>query len=130
MMQSPSLEPAQQLPCILDYRARSNPNGIFAKIPRSATSYGLGYRAVTNAELSAAVNRVSWLMKDALAETAAFPTIAYLGPWDLRYTIVFLAGIKVGYTVCLSRTITSNLCLQNLSTYFGDHLDISAVAQE
>ncbi len=94
-MSSPVL---QTLPAILEQRATTEPDGVFAKVPIS-TTYAEGFRSVTYLELLSAVNRVAWLLEEQFGKSQNFPTIAYLGPGDLRYSIVVLAGIKSGYKV-------------------------------
>jgi len=87
----------QLLPTLLENRANVEPNGIFAKIPLSTTTYAQGFRSVTNAELCNAINRVAWLIDGQFGKGHNFPTLAYLGPSDLRYSIVVVAAIKAGY---------------------------------
>lgn len=89
----------QLLPVILENRAREDPHGIWAKFPISPNSYSEGFRSVTRQEMMNAVNRVAWILERDLGRSQTFETIAYIGPNDLRCTIVVLAGIKVGYKV-------------------------------
>jgi hypothetical protein len=87
------------LPLVLEKRARSSPNGPWAKFPISDQTYASGLRTATNLEVSNAVNQVAWLLEKSLGRSDKFETIAYIGPFDLRYFIVVIAGIKVGYKV-------------------------------
>ena len=89
----------QLLPSILDHRAQSSPGGIWAKYPASDTTYKSGFKTATNNQVANAVNIVAWKLKDLVGDTQGFPTIAYLGPNDLRYYVVMLAAIKVGCKV-------------------------------
>ena len=89
----------QLLPVILDNRAKSDPDGVWAKFPISPTSYAQGFRSVTHFEVARAVDKVAWILEETLGRSKTFETIAYLGPNDLRCTIVVLAGVKVGYKV-------------------------------
>jgi hypothetical protein len=96
----PALPPSdsnQLLPTILDNRARTNPHGIWAKFPVSPTTYGSGFRSATHLEVANAINKVAWLLDEHFGKGKDFETLAYLGPNDLRYTIVVVAGIKAGY---------------------------------
>lgn len=89
------------LPSILDDRAWTCPEGEWAQFPASETTYEAGFRLVTNREAADAVNRVAWTLEEELGRSSKFETIAYIGPTDLRYYIVVLAAIKVGYKVGL-----------------------------
>jgi hypothetical protein len=96
----PALPPSdsnQLLPTILDNRAKTNPHGIWAKFPVSPTTYGSGFRSATHLEVANAINKVAWLLDEHFGKGKDFETLAYLGPNDLRYTIVVVAGIKAGY---------------------------------
>ncbi|KAF2491843.1 putative NRPS-like enzyme [Lophium mytilinum] len=85
------------IPNVIDLRAQRNPQDIFAKVPTSTTSYGSGFRSVTIVELSNAINRVAWLLQEHLGKGQDHEALAYIGPTDLRYSIVVIAAIKVGY---------------------------------
>jgi hypothetical protein len=89
----------QLLPHIFDERARIKPDSIFAKTPASLTRYGDGFRSVTFLEIATAINRVAWLIDSQYGKGENFPTITYIGPSDLRYSIMVVAAIKVGYKV-------------------------------
>ena len=89
----------QLLPVILDNRAKFDPKGVWAKYPISSTSYAQGFRSATHLEVAQAVDKVAWILEESLGRSQNFETIAYLGPNDLRSTIIVLAGIKAGYKV-------------------------------
>ncbi|MCJ1280743.1 hypothetical protein MMC26_000060 [Xylographa opegraphella] len=48
-------------------------------------------------ELANAVNRCAYWVEQKLGASSVFETLAYMGPSDLRYAIVFLAAVKCGY---------------------------------
>lgn len=54
-----------------------------------------------------AVNCIAHLLNDKLGESQSFETLAYIGPNDLRYHIVLMAAMKMGYKV-LIETYTLN----------------------
>lgn len=89
----------QLLPLILDRRAASDPNRVWAKFPVSPASYEQGFRAATYGQMRNAVNRMAWMLEETIGTSTQFDTLAYLGPGDLRYHIVLLAAIKTGYKV-------------------------------
>ncbi|KAL4862619.1 hypothetical protein BDV12DRAFT_40068 [Aspergillus spectabilis] len=94
-------EEPQLLPSILDHRAASQPDRVWAKFPASPTSYAQGFRSATYRQICNAVNRLAWIFVDTIGTSTAFDTLAYLGPWDLRYHIALLAAIKTGYKAFL-----------------------------
>jgi thioester reductase-like protein/acyl-CoA synthetase (AMP-forming)/AMP-acid ligase II len=85
---------------LVESRATTGPQAIFAKVPRD-NAYANGYRVVTNLALVTAVDHVAALITSKFGPSVDFQRIAYLGLHDLRYTIVLLAGIKSGYTMFL-----------------------------
>ncbi|KAF7133671.1 hypothetical protein CNMCM5793_004969 [Aspergillus hiratsukae] len=91
----------QLLPAVLEIRARSNPHGAWAKFPASDHTYTSGVRTATNLEVLNAVNKLAWLLEESLGRSSEFETLAYIGPFDLRYFIILLAAIKVGYKIFL-----------------------------
>ncbi|MCJ1242991.1 hypothetical protein MMC30_000187 [Trapelia coarctata] len=88
------------LPVLLDDLARNAPSRIYASIPTSQ-SYSTGLRDVSMAAFARAVDRVSWWMEEQLGSAVDFPTIAYLGPTDIRYSILVIAAIKTQYKIML-----------------------------
>lgn len=85
---------------LVESRAATQPQAIFAKVPRD-NAYANGYQVVTNSALMRAVDHIVGLIESTFGPSVDFQRIAYLGLHDLRYTIVLLAGIKLGYTMFL-----------------------------
>lgn len=93
------------LPDVIQERARSDPGRVWANCPVqddnqagvAVNQYQLIYRKVTYREFSSAIDSVAQILKKSLGK--AFDTLAYLGPTDLRYSIVVVAAIKAGYKV-------------------------------
>jgi acyl-coenzyme A synthetase/AMP-(fatty) acid ligase len=85
---------------MLDRRAEADPDRVWARHP-VGTSYTKGFQAATYGQMRTAVNRVARLLKDKLGESQSFETLAYVGPNDLRYHIVLVAVIKLGYKVLM-----------------------------
>ena len=86
------------LPQVVDELARSCPERIYASIPLSSDPLH-GFQDVTILELAQAVSRFAWLLDEKLGKSTTFETLAYVGPSDLRYVVVFLAAVKCGYRV-------------------------------
>lgn len=83
---------------LIEDRAATQPQAVFAKVPRD-NAYANGYRLVTNEALLTAVDHVAVLITSKFGPSTNFQRAAYLGLHDLRYTILLLAGIKTGYTM-------------------------------
>lgn len=88
------------LPVAIDERAMRNPAGPFAQFPLSNT-YSAGFGTATNAQVANAINHVTGLLVESFGKSNNFETIAYIGPGDLRYSIIVVAAIKAGYKTFL-----------------------------
>lgn len=91
------------LPQVVDDRARWQPERIWASIARSTASDG--FLDITIKELAQAVNFMSWWLEARIGRSATnqIEAISYIGAPDVRYGVMFLAAIKCGYKVGLSR---------------------------
>lgn len=58
-----------------------------------------GLRDVSFQSCAHAVNKACWWLKRTLGTSVTFDTVAYIGPNDLRYLILFSAAVKCGYKV-------------------------------
>ncbi|RAH59063.1 NRPS-like enzyme [Aspergillus piperis CBS 112811] len=86
------------LPGILDHYAHLRPDAVFAEYPLSQSSYSQGYRKITYHDLANAVNGVArWLIQN-LEMGNGSTKLAYIGPNDMRYSVLTLASIKAGYS--------------------------------
>ena len=86
---------------ILANLASQHPNDTWAKVPKSTTTYEAGYRCISYSQLQHAVDILAHHIVDALGPGQAFPTLAYFGLWDPRFTMLILAAHKAGYKVSL-----------------------------
>ncbi|KAK5991668.1 Non-canonical non-ribosomal peptide synthetase FUB8-like protein [Cladobotryum mycophilum] len=84
------------LPQILDRLAQTEPSRVYASLPISVNDLSDGYQDVTVAKLASIVNRMSWWLKSILG-VGSLSTIAYIGPADIRYAVMFLTAVKCGY---------------------------------
>ena len=82
---------------VLEDTAASYPDRPFAFAPRS-TDLSKGWEPISYKQLSNAVNFVAHIIGATVkAESKdTFPTLGYMGPNDIRYTIICLAAIKAG----------------------------------
>ena len=86
------------LPQVVDQLSQSDPKRVYATFP-PASDLSRGFRDVTMLEIAQAVNKLAWWIEMNLGRSTVFETVAYIGPSDLRYAIVFLAAVKCGYKV-------------------------------
>lgn len=84
---------------IIDETAAAEPSRPYAYAPRSDKPED-GWAPITFRQVANAINHVARLVADTVKETSddaePFPTLAYMGPSDIRYGIVMLACIKAG----------------------------------
>ncbi|KAI1505652.1 acetyl-CoA synthetase-like protein [Biscogniauxia marginata] len=88
------------LPLVLDELAESNPNRLFAAIPKTANVTD-GFRDITVADLAHCVNFMAQWIEDRFSRSDNFETISYIGISDLRGPILFQAAVKCGYKLLL-----------------------------
>ncbi|KAI8633183.1 hypothetical protein F5Y19DRAFT_490382 [Xylariaceae sp. FL1651] len=86
------------LPQVVDYCARACPDKIYASIPNSNHDLSHGFRDISMAHLSRMVDQLSWWLEEVLG-MGGLDAIGYIGPSDIRYTVVFLAAVKCEYKV-------------------------------
>ena len=88
------------LPTIIDNRAHVNPERLYcAFVEPKHASIEEGLRKVTYGQFANAVNRCAWWLEKELGKSQNFETLAYVGPSDIRYSIVTLAAVKTGHKV-------------------------------
>lgn len=103
-----SLKPGKQLlNHMVDDLARLTPSAVWVEMPISTTSYEHGFRKITYRMLANAVNGVAWWMRRTLGPGHDFETLAYFGPWDIRYVLLLLGAVKAGYKVSIRLELSS-----------------------
>ncbi|KAL1863038.1 putative NRPS-like protein biosynthetic cluster [Diaporthe australafricana] len=87
------------LPTLIDEVSIQDPNRECFQIPRSSEPSD-GWRILTWKDMANAVNRCAHRIVELCGtpEKDSFPTIAYLGPNDVRYIVLMIAAVKAGYT--------------------------------
>lgn len=102
------------LPNVIDELASTDPERVIYSYTRTKNPAD-GFRDVTVKALSRAIDRCAWHITEQLGPPKeAFPTIAYMGPQDVVYTILIMASVKAGYKVLLTslrNTIEAHLHL-------------------
>ncbi|RKL01328.1 hypothetical protein BFJ68_g12417 [Fusarium oxysporum] len=86
------------IPCILDEMSRDEPDRVIYSIAKSA-DISKGFTEVTAREFANAVNKTAWWLESLVGKSESFQTIGYIGPHDIRYFLLNLACVKVGYQV-------------------------------
>lgn len=83
---------------IIDETAQSDPGKEWVSIPNSSDPKD-GWKKITYEQAANAVNRVAHKLTDTTGrpEPGEFPTVAYLGPNDVRYIVFALGAVKAGY---------------------------------
>ena len=85
---------------IIDNRAKSDPEALYAEVPKSPTSFDEGYTKISYRTFADAINGAAWWLQETLGcRSSDFETLAYVGPNDLRYNVFILAAVKAGYKV-------------------------------
>lgn len=85
---------------VVDEIASSEPSRPVLYLPRSGNAED-GWRALSFGEYANAINRCAhWIVQCAgHAKDGEYPTVAYIGPNDIRYLVVIAAAVKAGYKV-------------------------------
>ncbi|KAI1268957.1 hypothetical protein F5Y18DRAFT_414912 [Xylariaceae sp. FL1019] len=86
------------LPHVVDDLASKKPNKECFSIPRSSDPKD-GWRPITFSAYAAAIDHLSHSIIEQCGtpEPNTFPTLAYIGPNDARYVVLFIAAMKTGY---------------------------------
>jgi acyl-CoA synthetase (AMP-forming)/AMP-acid ligase II len=85
---------------VLDCKARLHPDKTFASVPKGS-DIDHGFRDVTFAEIHRSINATAHWLEDKFGKSTTFETLLYLGVHDLRFTLIFFAAQKCGYTVSI-----------------------------
>ena len=86
------------LPTLVDEIAAADPERILFSLCKGVRAED-GFDSITAGEFAKAVDTYSWKIEELLGKAQDCPTIAYMGPQDLRYLILCLACQKTGYKV-------------------------------
>ena len=87
------------LPHVIDYFAHHEPDRVFAAISQSE-SVANGFQDITMKAMANAVDHMAWWLSRSLKKKSdKRHTLAYIGPSDLRYTIILFAAIKCRWRV-------------------------------
>ncbi|KAJ5238518.1 hypothetical protein N7468_003137 [Penicillium chermesinum] len=84
---------------LIDEYAATEPSRTVISIPRSNSDPTQGWQDVSFRDFANAINRYAhWIVSTVgPAKEGEYPTIAYIGPSDVRYLVTMAATIKAGY---------------------------------
>lgn len=99
------------LPTLIDQIAEKDPERECLQAPRSSEPSD-GWKVITWKSMSNAVNRAAHRIVNLCGrpEPNTFPTIAYIGPNDVRYIVTMVACVKAGYKVSSWPRLQETLC--------------------
>ena len=99
------------IPQVIDERAKVNPQGSVWSVPKSS-NLADGFRDISYDQVARAINKVAWWIDEHIGKSTTFEKLAYIGPPDLRYSILTVAAQKTGHTVSrISRESKRAVCL-------------------
>lgn len=87
------------IPTVIDELALQEPERIIYEYLKGNKATD-GIVKVRMADYANAINRTAWWLESELGKCTTFEALGYIGPGDLRYFILAVAAIKVGYIVC------------------------------
>jgi acyl-CoA synthetase (AMP-forming)/AMP-acid ligase II len=99
--------PDELLPNTLFKLAAQYPDLTYSEYPRSK-DVADGFRKITYKEVANAVHAVAWWIEENVGKPAVddgSETLVYMGPGDLRYALLVLGSVMIGYKVCLILSI-------------------------
>lgn len=92
---------ARLLVNIVDQKAKQEASRPWLLIPRSSTDPKEGWKELTFKQAANAVNYVAHRLVKTHGKPppGKFPTVAYIGPNDVRYLLFMFGAVKAGYQV-------------------------------
>ncbi|KAL8732298.1 MAG: hypothetical protein Q9166_002870 [cf. Caloplaca sp. 2 TL-2023] len=90
------------IPSLIDEKAFAVPGQTYCYLPCTSTVVEDGFRAVSFKCLANAINTCAWWLETNIGTSHRLDTLAYLGPSDLRNTIIIVAAIKTGHKALLA----------------------------
>jgi acyl-coenzyme A synthetase/AMP-(fatty) acid ligase len=108
----------------LEEKVKWSPNQTYMRYPTQNWE-AEGYRTLTYGQYGDSINKLAYWLDDRLGKATENETVAYLGPSDLRYAVLWLAVVKTGRklmvpdgrgTILLA---TKSLCLRHRYPVFN-----------
>ncbi|KAK3492004.1 uncharacterized protein B0T23DRAFT_404154 [Neurospora hispaniola] len=100
---------------IIKERAHNEPNREWVSVPRSSDPKD-GWKILTYLDAYNGINRIAHKLTRVCGAAApgSFPTVAYIGPNDVRYLVFALGAVKAGYQALFISTRNSAEAQVNL----------------
>lgn len=100
---------------IIKERAHNEPNREWVSVPRSSDPKD-GWKILTYLDAYNGINRIAHKLTRVCGAAApgSFPTVAYIGPNDVRYIVFALGAVKAGYQALFISTRNSAEAQVNL----------------
>ncbi|KAH8881459.1 acetyl-CoA synthetase-like protein [Thozetella sp. PMI_491] len=86
------------LPIVVEKAAKTNPDRVVYSFPITDNPAD-GFHDISNKRYANGVDRTAWWIESNFGKPAprSFPSIGYIGPNDIRYPMLAIAAVKVGY---------------------------------
>ncbi|KAL8643143.1 MAG: hypothetical protein Q9226_008429 [Calogaya cf. arnoldii] len=81
---------------LIDYVAQTSPDRCFCLVPAADLAKN-GFEEVSYGQMANAINRVAWWLREHFDRPVGTESLGYIGPPDLRYTLLTLAAQKAGF---------------------------------
>lgn len=95
----------------IDHYALHEPGKTYMSVTRQTEAMHFHVRDVTYQEFARAINQACWWLDRALGDGhETFEAFTYFGPPDLRWTILFVAGIKTRRQVSIGHLTLRTCC--------------------
>ncbi|KAI4718333.1 acetyl-CoA synthetase-like protein [Aureobasidium sp. EXF-10727] len=101
------------LPNFIDEIAAEKPDLTFVEIPKS-TDMSDGLYRISFRDLAGSIDKCAWWIHSQLGTGHGFPTLAYIGPHDLRYLFLVFGACKAGYKMLFASPRNSTAALLDL----------------
>ncbi|KAL4885875.1 hypothetical protein BJY04DRAFT_230133 [Aspergillus karnatakaensis] len=89
------------LPAVINDLAQREPETLWAQYPSSSTTFNDGFKGITYAQFTNAVNACAHFITKALGRASTGEPLAWLAPNDPRCSIMIIAAMKAGFKLFL-----------------------------
>jgi acyl-CoA synthetase (AMP-forming)/AMP-acid ligase II len=98
------------LPVVIDEAARDTPSRAWASVPVDDADLSKGFEDITYEAFANAINKLAWFIQSSMGgqPSVSFETLAYLGAFDVRYSMMQVAACKTGHKVLFSSHLNSS----------------------
>lgn len=107
-------------PTLFDKIAARRPDRSFVSLPIDNYDLSEGYKDFTNSDFARAIDRCAWWIVSLLGRceskngSSETRTLAYVGPQDVRYSVLVLGAVKGDYTVGVFPSLREALLFEGM----------------